>query len=249
MKRRTFLKSAFLSTLAICVPIKLFAKKKTRELFGLPMTGSQRKMLGIIDNNQRMMISSPRQMGKTTICLAYALETMLSKPYANVLWIAPSGGMAMNAADKFRDMVFRHRLHSPHLGAIHLDIPDIKTIQDNKFSLEFDNGSRLQFKWGDITEPKSEALDLLFFDEAAFITDMEYNEMACWPVMSTIPDAKTIMISTPNKGSWFNKKFLDKKYPLPKFQIEPSDDCFSTWGKGFTMYPDQRDQEYLGKIL
>ena len=236
-----------MSFLAICVPIKLFSQKP-RELFGIPMTDSQREILSIIDNNQHMMISSPRQMGKTVVCLGVALETMLSKPYANVMWLSPNGGMARNSADRFRAMVIGHRMSHP-IRAIPLDVPDIKVISDNKYSMQFDNGSYIQFQWGSPDAAKSQALDLLFYDETAYINNMEYMWPACQPTISSQPDSKSIMISTPQQGSWFNKKFLDEKFDIPKFQIEQSADCFSDWSRGFAMYPDQRDQEYLGKVF
>ena len=77
------------------------------------------------------------------------------------------------------------------------------TIEDNKLSLRYSNGSQIKVTSSSGDGGRSEALSLLVFDEAAFIDNIE----EIWISQSTLSTGgNSIILSTPNGvGNFFHK--------------------------------------------
>ena len=121
----------------------------------------QEDSLRSISENRYSVILKSRQLGISTLTAGYSLWKMLFKSDFNVLVIATKQDVAKNLVTKVRVM--------------HDNLPKWlkgKTLEDNKLSLRFKNGSQIKAISSKGDAGRSEALSLLVLDEAAFI-DMD----------------------------------------------------------------------------
>ena len=81
------------------------------------------------------------------------------------------------------------------------------TVEDNKLSLRYSNGSQIKATSAAGDAGRSEALSLLVFDEAAFIDKIEEIWVSAQSTLSTGGNA--IILSTPNGvGNFFHKTWV-----------------------------------------
>ena len=118
----------------------------------------QETTLNSLKENRYSIILKSRQLGISTLTAGYALWCMLFKTDFNVLVIATKQDVAKNLVTKVR--VMHDNLPSWLRG---------KTLEDNKLSLRFKNGSQIKAISSKGDAGRSEPLSLLFLDEAAFI--------------------------------------------------------------------------------
>ena len=122
---------------------------------------------------------------------------MLFKSDFNVLVIATKQDVAKNLVTKVRVM---HDNLPPWLKG--------RTLEDNKLSLRFKNGSQIKAISSKGDAGRSEALSLLVLDEAAFIDRIDEIWTAAQQTLATGGGA--IMLSTPNgTGNLFHKTWVD----------------------------------------
>ena len=115
----------------------------------------------------------------------------------NVLVIATKQEVAKNLVTKVR--VMHENLPSWMKGT---------TIEDNKLSLRFKNGSQVKAVAASIDAGRSEALSLLVLDEAAHIENIDGIWAAAQSTLST--GGSAILISSPNGvGNLFHKKWVE----------------------------------------
>ena len=82
-----------------------------------------------------------------------------------------------------------------------------ETVEDNKLSLRYSNGSQIKATSAAGDAGRSEALSLLVFDEAAFIDKIEEIWISAQSTLSTGGNA--IILSTPNGvGNFFHKTWV-----------------------------------------
>ena len=118
---------------------------------------------------------------------------MLFKEDFNILVIATKQDVAKNLVTKVR--VMHDNLPSWLRG---------KTVEDNKLSLRFANGSQIKATSATADAGRSEALSLLVVDEAAFIEHIDSIWTAAQQTLATGGDC--IALSTPNGvGNFFHK--------------------------------------------
>jgi len=143
------------------------------------------------------IILKSRQLGISTLSAGYILWNMLFNDDFNVLVIATTQDVAKNLVTKVR--VMHDNLPSWLKG---------KTLEDNKLSLRFKNGSQVKAVSSTGTAGRSEALSLLVMDEAAFIDKIDEIWTAAQQTLATGGGA--IMLSTPNgTGNLFHKTWMD----------------------------------------
>lgn len=143
------------------------------------------------------IILKSRQLGISTLSAGYILWNMLFNDDFNVLVIATTQDVAKNLVTKVR--VMHDNLPSWLKG---------KTLEDNKLSLRFKNGSQVKAVSSTGTAGRSEALSLLVMDEAAFIDKIDEIWTAAQQTLATGGGA--IMLSTPNgTGNLFHKTWME----------------------------------------
>ena len=157
----------------------------------------QETTLNSLKENRYSIILKSRQLGISTLTAGYALWCMLFKTDFNVLVIATKQDVAKNLVTKVR--VMHDNLPSWLRG---------KTLEDNKLSLRFKNGSQIKAISSKGDAGRSEALSLLVLDEAAFIDRIDEIWTAAQQTLATGGGA--IMLSTPNgTGNLFHKTWSD----------------------------------------
>jgi hypothetical protein len=150
------------------------------------------------DHRYNIILKS-RQLGISTLSAGYILWNMLFKQDFNCLVIATTQDVAKNLVTKVR--VMHDNLPSWLKG---------KTLEDNKLSLRFKNGSQVKAVSSTGTAGRSEALSLLVMDEAAFINGIDEIWTAAQQTLATGGGA--IMLSTPNgTGNLFHKTWMDSE--------------------------------------
>jgi hypothetical protein len=148
------------------------------------------------DNRYNIILKS-RQLGISTLTAGYALWAMLFKDDYNVLVIATTQDVAKNLVTKVR--VMHDNLPAWLKG---------KSMEDNKLSLRFKNGSQIKAVSSTGTSGRSEALSLLVIDEAAFIKGIDDIWTSAQQTLATGGGA--VILSTPNgTGNLFHKLWVD----------------------------------------
>jgi hypothetical protein len=157
----------------------------------------QADTLTTLQHNRYNVILKSRQLGISTLSAGFVLWNMLFKSDYNVLVIATTQEVAKNLVTKIR--VMHENLPSWLKG---------KTLEDNKLSLRFKNGSQVKAVSSAGTAGRSEALSLLVIDEAAFIKNIEEIWASAQQTLAT--GGGCVALSTPNgTGNWFHKTWVD----------------------------------------
>ena len=203
MKKTKSIKSLIREEYLKCVQDPVYFMKKycqiqhpTRGRIPFNLYKFQERSLGQFQNNDYNIILKSRQLGISTISAGYSLWLMLFHQDKNVLVIATKQDVAKNLVTKVREM--------------HLYLPSwLKgtTVEDNKLSLRFKNGSQIKAVSSSGDAGRSEALSLLVIDEAAFIDKIEEIWASAQQTLAT--GGKCIALSTPNGvGNWFHKTWV-----------------------------------------
>ena len=147
------------------------------------------------DHRYNIILKS-RQTGISTLTAGFSLWKMLFNDDFNVLVIATKQEVAKNLVTKVRVM-------NQYLPSW----LKLETVEDNKLSLRYSNGSQIKATSAAGDAGRSEALSLLVFDEAAFIDKIEEIWVSAQSTLSTGGNA--IILSTPNGvGNFFHKTWV-----------------------------------------
>ena len=125
------------------------------------------------DHRYNVILKS-RQTGISTLTAGFSLWKMLFNDDFNCLVIATKQEVAKNLVTKVR--VMNHYLPS---------WLKLTTVEDNKLSLRYSNGSQIKATSAASDAGRSEALSLLVFDEAAFIDKIEDIWISAQSTLST----------------------------------------------------------------
>ena len=156
----------------------------------------QEKTLTEFTENRYNIVLKSRQTGISTLVAGFSLWKMLFNQDFNVLVIATKQEVAKNLVTKVR--VMNDFLPSWLKQT---------TVEDNKLSLRYSNGSQVKATSSSGDAGRSEALSLLVFDEAAFIDNIEDIWISAQSTLSTGGNA--IILSTPNGvGNFFHKTWV-----------------------------------------
>jgi len=168
------------------------------------------------------IILKSRQLGISTISAGYSLWLMLFQQDKNVLVIATKQEVAKNLVTKVREM---HNYLPSWLKGV--------TVEDNKLSLRFKNGSQIKAVSSSGDAGRSEALSLLIIDEAAFIKGVEEIWASAQQTLAT--GGKAIVLSTPNGiGNFFHKTWE---------KAEEGTNSFNTIRLHWSVHPE-RNQDW-----
>jgi len=165
----------------------------------------QERSLEQFQNNDYNIILKSRQLGISTISAGYSLWLMLFHEDKNVLVIATKQDVAKNLVTKVREM---HQYLPSWLKGT--------SVEDNKLSLRFANGSQIKAVSSSGDAGRSEALSLLVVDEAAFIDKIDEIWASSQQTLAT--GGKAIILSTPNGvGNFFHKTWVKAEEGTNKF--------------------------------
>jgi hypothetical protein len=182
----------------------------------------QERSLQEITKNDYNIILKSRQLGISTLSAGYSLWLMLFHGDKNVLVIATKQEVAKNLVTKVREM--------------HTYLPSwlkSTTVEDNKLSLRFSNGSQIKAVSSSKDAGRSEALSLLIIDEAAFVDNIDEIWASSQQTLAT--GGKAIILSTPNgTGNFFHKTWI---------AAEEGRNKFNTIRLHWSMHPD-REQDW-----
>ncbi len=203
MKKTKSIKNIIREEYLKCVKDPVYFMKKycqiqhpTRGRIPFDLYKFQERTLEQFQHNDYNIILKSRQLGISTISAGYSLWLMLFHEDKNVLVIATKQDVAKNLVTKVREM--------------HMYLPSwLKgtTVEDNKLSLRFKNGSQIKAVSSSGDAGRSEALSLLVIDEAAFIDKIEEIWASAQQTLAT--GGKCIALSTPNGvGNWFQKTWV-----------------------------------------
>lgn len=182
----------------------------------------QEKTLTEFKNHRYNIILKSRQTGISTLTAGFSLWKMLFNDDFNVLVIATKQDVAKNLVTKVRIM---NQFLPSWLK--------LNTIEDNKLSLRYANGSQIKATSAAGDAGRSEALSLLVFDEAAFIDKIEDIWVSAQSTLST--GGSSIVLSTPNGvGNWFHKMWIG---------AEEGDNGFNPITLHWSLHPE-RDQSW-----
>ena len=156
----------------------------------------QERTLDQFAEHRYNVILKSRQTGISTLTAGFSLWKMLFNQDFNVLVIATKQEVAKNLVTKVRVM-------NQYLPSWLKQ----NTVEDNKLSLRYSNGSQIKATSAAGDAGRSEALSLLVFDEAAFIDKIEDIWVSAQSTLSTGGNA--IILSTPNGvGNFFHKTWV-----------------------------------------
>jgi hypothetical protein len=173
------------------------------------------------DHRYNIILKS-RQTGISTLTAGFSLWKMLFNQDFNVLVIATKQEVAKNLVTKVRVM-------NQYLPSW----LKLETVEDNKLSLRYSNGSQIKATSAAGDAGRSEALSLLVFDEAAFIDKIEEIWVSAQSTLSTGGNA--IILSTPNGvGNFFHKTWVG---------AEDGTNTFNTIRLHWSLHPE-RDQNW-----
>ena len=156
----------------------------------------QEKVLKVFQTNDYTAILKSRQLGISTLASGYSLWLMTFHKDRNILALATTQATARNLVTKVQFMWE--------------NLPSwlkVDAVENNKLSLRFSNGSKIQAKSSNADAARSEAVSLLIVDEAAFIDNIAETWASAQQTLATGGGA--IVLSTPyGTGNWFHKTWV-----------------------------------------
>ena len=162
----------------------------TRGQHVIRMYDKQKALLNFYKDNNRCVVLASRQVGKTTTYAIYCLWCMIFYPSYYVKILANKGDTALEIAEK---VALGYRMLPFWLK------PGVKTFNLKK--IVFENGSRVTAHTTSPSSARGGSAKLLIFDELAFLSPPSIAHKvwaSAYPVVSSSPDTKVIIVSTPN---------------------------------------------------
>lgn len=156
----------------------------------------QEELVKLIDENRFVIGKMARQSGKSTTVVAYFLWYILFNEYTNIAILA-------NKADTARELMAKIKEAYEYLP-IWLQ-QGIKTW--NKGSIEIENGSKIKAAATSASAIRGQSYDIVFLDEFAHIHNNLAEEFytSVYPVISSQPTTKLLIVSTPKGMNLFYK--------------------------------------------
>jgi len=150
---------------------------------------AQKRALKKMMDNPYFALLASRQIGKSTLMTIYILWMANFFPDQRILLVANKEATAIEIFSRVR-MAYEllpNWLKSP-------------VVEYAKTSMELENGSRISITTTTGTAARGQSVSVLIIDECAFIEPhlMEPFWASVFPIVSSAPDAKVFMCSTPN---------------------------------------------------
>lgn len=158
----------------------------------------QKEMMMSMAENRYTIITTARQIGKSTVTCGFILWYIIFHTEKTV-------GLLANKGETAREILGKIQLAYEHLP---------KWLQQgvvewNKGSLELENNSRVIAAATSASAIRGYSINLLFIDEAAFIENWDEFFTSVFPTISSGKSTKVILVSTPNGLNHFYKLWYD----------------------------------------
>ena len=151
------------------------------------------------------IVLKARQLGISTITVAYALWLMLFHGEKNIRIITANQITATNIIKRLKRMFY-------NLPDWMRQIVEVKI--DNRKEFSFDNDSQIKVDRASTCDGCGESLSLLIIDEAAYIERME----DIWTgILPTLIGGACIVISTLSEPDWFYEQYERAEQDLNDF--------------------------------
>jgi hypothetical protein len=160
----------------------------------------QKTLLHSYVDNRFTIAKLPRQVGKSTVTIAYILWTVLFGPMQNIAILA-------NKASTARDILAKLQLAYEHIPLWMQQ----GIVSWNKGSIELENGSKVIANATASSAARGSSYNVIFLDEFAFVPKNIAEEFitSVYPTISSGKTTKVIMVSTPNGMNLFYKYWTD----------------------------------------
>lgn len=158
----------------------------------------QKDMLSSMADNRHTIITTARQVGKSTTTCGFILWYILFHSEKNVAILA-------NKAETAREILGKVQLAYEHLPKWLQQ----GVIEWNKGSFILENNSRVLASATSASAIRGFAINLLFIDEAAFIENWEEFFTSVFPTVSSGKTTKVVLVSTPNGMNHFYKLWAE----------------------------------------
>ena len=171
-----------------------------RGLVPFSMYSFQKDLLRSYIDNRFTIAKLPRQVGKSTVTIAYILWVVLFGPMQNIAILA-------NKASTARDILSKLRLAYEHIPMWMQQGVQIW----NKGSIELENGSKVIAAATASSSARGNTFNVIFLDEFAFVPQNIAEEFitSVYPTISSGNTTKVIMVSTPNGMNLFYRYWTD----------------------------------------
>lgn len=143
------------------------------------------------------IVLSGRRFGKTMLLLAICMQKALSKPGAQIHYMAPSRKMA-------RDIAWR---------TLKQQCPPnwTRNVYESTLSIEFNNGSLIRLGGLDYADStRGQTSDLICLDEFCYASRLKESYQAALLPMLATTDGETIFASTPAGGGNFAQELWEQ---------------------------------------
>ncbi|RYD46277.1 MAG: hypothetical protein EOP83_29905 [Verrucomicrobiaceae bacterium] len=195
----------------------------------------QEDLINFIHGQPFAAVNMSRQMGASTIEAMYALWFAMMKPDQTILIAASRLNGALCIMDRIR---FMYENLPDHLR--------VKTIQYQKGTIEFENGSRIFARAASNDAPRGLAINLIIIDDAAYISHSRADEFwtSLQPTISVTRERVIVASSAGYVGDMFYRIWMGAQQ-----NINPATGCGANGFAGFlapwSCHPE-RDEAWAG---
>lgn len=160
----------------------------------------QKTLLKAYTDNRFVIAKLPRQIGKSTVTVAYIMWVILFGPMQNIAILA-------NKASTARDILGKLQLAYEHIP---LWMQQGITSW-NRGSIEIENGSKVVAASTAKSSIRGNTYNIIFLDEFGFVPTNIAEEFitSVYPTISSGTTTKLFMVSTPNGMNLFYKYWTD----------------------------------------
>ena len=164
-------------------------------LVTFPIWDFQKNMLETFHNNRFTICKLPRQVGKTTTCVAYLLHYIIFNEYARIAILANKGSTA-------REIMSRLQLAFEYLP----NFLKPGVVEWNKGSIELANGSTALADSTSGASVRGKSFNIIFLDEFAHVPNNVAKEFfdSTYPTITSGVNTKVIIVSTPKGLNLFH---------------------------------------------
>lgn len=160
----------------------------------------QKKLLSSYVQNRFVIAKLPRQVGKSTVTIAYIMWVILFGPMQNIAILA-------NKASTARDILSKLQLAYEHIPLWMQQ----GIVSWNRGSIELENGSKVVAASTAKSSIRGNTYNIIFLDEFAFVPTNIAEEFitSVYPTISSGNTTKLFMVSTPNGMNLFYRYWTD----------------------------------------
>ena len=171
-----------------------------RGLVSFDLYDFQKELLKSYVDERFVIAKLPRQVGKSTVTIAYIMWVVLFGPMQNIAILA-------NKASTARDILAKLQLAYEHIPLWMQQ----GIVSWNRGSIELENGSKVVAASTAKSSIRGNTYNIIFLDEFAFVPTNIAEEFitSVYPTISSGTTTKLFMVSTPNGMNLFYRYWID----------------------------------------